>query len=72
MSGKLMRTSKDRMIGGVCSGLGRYLKVDPVLVRLAFVLLTLSGGAGPLAYLILLILMPLDSDVLESEIVEER
>lgn len=72
MSGKLMRTNDDRMIGGVCGGLGRYLKIDPVLVRLAFVLLTLSGGAGPLVYLLLLILMPLDSDVVESEIVEER
>jgi phage shock protein PspC (stress-responsive transcriptional regulator) len=72
MSGKLMRRNDDRMIGGVCGGLGRYLKIDPVLVRLAFVLLTLSGGAGPLVYLLLLILMPLDSDVVESEIVEER
>ena len=72
MSGKLMRTNDDRMIGGVCGGLGRYLKIDPVLVRLAFVLLTLSGGAGPLVYLLLLILMPLVSDVVESETVEER
>ena len=72
MSTKLVRTSDERMIGGVCGGLGRYLKVDPVLVRLAFVLLTLSGGAGPLVYLILLVLMPLDSDVLTSQVNEER
>jgi phage shock protein C len=51
------------MIGGVCGGLGRHLKIDSVLIRLAFVLLTLYGGVGPLIYLVLLILMPLDSDV---------
>jgi phage shock protein C len=72
MSGKLVRTSDERMIGGVCGGLGRYLNVDPVLVRLVFVILTLSGGSGPLLYLLLLILMPLDSDVAENQVVEER
>ncbi len=63
MPTNLMRTQNDRMIGGVCGGLGRHLKIDSVLIRLAFVLLTLYGGVGPLIYLLLLILMPLDSDV---------
>jgi phage shock protein C len=49
------------MIGGVCGGLGGYLNTDSTLVRLAFVLFTLAGGAGLLIYLILLIVMPLDS-----------
>jgi phage shock protein C len=66
MSGRLLRTNDERMIGGVCGGLGRYLKIDPVLVRLGFVLLTLYGGAGPLLYLLLLVLMPLDSDLIEE------
>jgi phage shock protein C len=66
MSGRLLRTSDDRMLGGVCGGLGRYLKIDPVLVRLGFVLLTIYGGIGPVLYLLLLILMPLDSDVMEE------
>jgi phage shock protein C len=48
------------MIGGVCGGLGRDFNLDPVLVRLAFVLFTLAGGAGVLIYLILLIVIPLD------------
>ena len=54
------------MLGGVCSGLGRYLKIDPTLVRLSFVLLSIYGGVGPLLYLLLLILMPLDSDIIEE------
>ncbi len=63
MPEKLVRTNGNRMIGGVCGGLARYFKIDPVLVRLAFVLLTIYGGAGPLIYLLLLILMPLDTDL---------
>ena len=65
MSGRLMRSETDRMVGGVCGGLGRYLNMDATLVRLAFVLFTLAGGAGLLVYLILLIVMPLDSSVEE-------
>jgi phage shock protein C len=61
MTSRLVRTQNDRMIGGVCGGLGRYLNLDSTLVRLAFVLFTLAGGAGVLIYLILLIVMPLDT-----------
>jgi phage shock protein C len=48
----------DRIIAGVCHGLGDYFEVDPVVVRLVFVALTAAGGAGLLAYLILWIVMP--------------
>ncbi len=65
MTKRLVRTQDDRMVGGVCGGLARYFDVDPVLVRLAFVLFTLAGGAGPLIYLVLLILMPLDTSAEE-------
>ena len=37
---RLYRSHSDYMIGGVCGGLGKYFKIDPTLVRLAFVLLT--------------------------------
>ncbi|MBN1318142.1 MAG: PspC domain-containing protein [Anaerolineales bacterium] len=60
---KLVRTEKDRMLGGVCGGLAQYFNIDPVLVRLAFVLLTIYQGSGLLLYFILLILMPLDTEV---------
>src|SRR5687767_4489369 len=55
---KLRRSVRDRMLGGVCGGLGEYFGIDPVLVRLAFVLTTLAGGAGVLAYIIMLIAVP--------------
>jgi len=54
----LRRSRTDRVIGGVCGGLGRYLDVDPLLMRIAAVALALSGGAGVLAYLIAWIAIP--------------
>lgn len=61
MKKQLTRSKNDQILGGVCSGLGRYFGIDTVLVRLAFVLFTLAGGAGLLVYLILLVVMPLDT-----------
>jgi len=64
---RLMRSQNDQMLGGVCGGLAQYLKLDPTLVRIAFVLFSLAGGSGVLVYLVLLLLMPLDSDFVEEE-----
>lgn len=55
---KLVRSSDDRMVAGVAAGLANYVGIDPVIVRLLFVLLTLAGGHGILIYLVLLIIMP--------------
>lgn len=54
----LRRSRDDRMIGGVCGGLGRYLGVDPVLLRIAFVVLAVAGGGGLVLYVIAWILIP--------------
>ena len=61
MSKKLTRSNTDRMLTGVCGGLAKYFALDPVLVRLAFAVFTLAGGAGPLVYLVLWIIMPLET-----------
>ena len=58
MEKRLYRSRTDRMIGGVCGGLGNYFSVDPSLIRLAFVLLFVFGGSGFLLYLILWIVLP--------------
>jgi phage shock protein C len=42
----------------VCGGLGRYLGIDPVLLRIAFVVLTVTGGAGILLYLLAFVVIP--------------
>jgi phage shock protein C len=54
----LRRTTDDRVLFGVAGGLARYLGVDPVVVRVAFVLLAVFGGSGVLLYLIGLIAIP--------------
>lgn len=51
-------TAPDRMIAGVCGGLGRYFNTDPLWFRIAFVAVTLAGGAGILIYLIAWITIP--------------
>jgi len=57
---RLYRSLSQRMIGGVCGGLGDYLAIDPTLIRVLFVLAALFGGHGILLYLILLILVPVE------------
>lgn len=55
---RLLRDKRHGVIGGVAAGFGRYLDVDPVLVRLAFVLLAFVNGLGLLAYLAAWVLIP--------------
>jgi phage shock protein PspC (stress-responsive transcriptional regulator) len=57
---RLLRSRSDRVIGGVCGGLGRYFNVDPTIFRIGAVVLTFIGGAGLLAYLAALLLIPSD------------
>ncbi|HSK91399.1 MAG TPA: PspC domain-containing protein [Euzebyales bacterium] len=54
----LRRSTDDKVIAGVAGGLGRYLGVDPVVIRIALVVFALSGGAGVLLYLIGWIAIP--------------
>ena len=61
MNNKLTRSHDDVMVAGVAAGLAEYLNIDPVLVRLLFVLLAISGGHGILIYAILWLLMPQES-----------
>ncbi len=58
MEGKLYKSKTNRMISGVCGGIGEYFGVDPTWVRLAWVLFCILGGSGILAYIIALIIIP--------------
>jgi phage shock protein PspC (stress-responsive transcriptional regulator) len=55
---KLYRDSDNRVIAGVCSGLGAYFDVDPVLFRVLFLVALIAGGSGVLLYIILWIGIP--------------
>ena len=55
---KRLLRSQDKMIGGVCAGIGEYLDIDATIVRLAFAGLLVFAGLGLLSYLLLWIIMP--------------
>jgi phage shock protein PspC (stress-responsive transcriptional regulator) len=57
------RSSRDRIIAGVCGGLGRYFGIDAMLVRIGFVALALLGGTGLVVYAAAVLLVPTDGDV---------
>ncbi|MGY5854552.1 MAG: PspC domain-containing protein [Candidatus Thorarchaeota archaeon] len=56
--GTLYRSRRNRVIGGVCGGIGEYFGIDPTLIRILWVVLSLVYGAGLLIYLILFFLVP--------------
>ncbi|OED06031.1 transcriptional regulator [Methanosarcina sp. A14] len=58
MKKRLTKSKKERMLFGVCGGLGEYFDIDPTFIRLAFAALALQGGIGIVLYIILAILMP--------------
>ena len=58
--GRIRRTTSDRRVAGVAGGLARHLDIDPLIVRVAFVVLTFFGGAGLLLYIACWLLLPED------------
>jgi phage shock protein C len=55
---RVFRSRKDRILGGVCGGLGNYFNLDPVLVRVIWVVLLFAAGVGFLAYILAWIIIP--------------
>jgi phage shock protein PspC (stress-responsive transcriptional regulator) len=56
--GRLYRDETDKILGGVCSGLANYLRVDPTIVRLVFALISFGAGTGILLYILLWVILP--------------
>ena len=68
MEKKLYRSRTDQKIAGVCSGLAKYLNIDPTIVRLIWCLVIFFAGAGVLAYIACALIIPEEpSDVVEAE-----
>ncbi len=59
---KLYRSRTNRIIAGVAGGLGEYFDIDPVIIRLLFILLALPGGAGFLFYLVAWLIIPQEGE----------
>lgn len=75
MHKRLYRSRTDRQIAGVAGGLAEYLDIDPTLVRLGFIFLSLVGGPGLLLYVIMWVIVPEapeDVDVWQDAHPDER
>lgn len=68
---RIYRSRRDRILGGVAGGVAAYLGVDPVLVRLAFVALTLAAGFGVMLYIVAWIIIPQEPEGGEPRPAEE-
>lgn len=55
---RLYRSETDKVIAGVAGGLGEYFNIDPTIIRVLFVLLTIFGGSGVIMYIILWLVIP--------------
>jgi phage shock protein C len=60
---KLYRSETNKVLAGVCGGLGEYFDIDPTLVRIAFIVLTVLTGGGIIIYPLMWLLIPSESDV---------
>ena len=58
MKKKLYKSSTDKKVCVVCGGIANYFDVDPTVIRLIWVIFTLAGGSGLIAYIIAAIIMP--------------
>lgn len=58
MNKKLYKSHTNKMICGVCGGLGEFFGVDPTIIRLVWAILGLMGGTGIVAYLIAAVIIP--------------
>ena len=58
---RIYRSRKNRVIAGVCGGIGEYFNVDPVVIRILWVLFSLAYGSGLLVYLIAWLIIPKSS-----------
>lgn len=61
IKGRLYRSETNRILGGVCGGLGEYFSIDPTIIRIIFVLMAIFGGSGILIYIILWLVIPSES-----------
>lgn len=55
---RLYRSETQRIVAGICGGLGEYFAVDPIWFRIGFVVLTIGGGSGVLIYLLMWLIVP--------------
>lgn len=63
MEKKLYKSNTNKMICGVCGGIGEYFNIDPTVIRLAWVIFCCFGGTGLLAYFLAAVIIPSNSEI---------
>lgn len=63
---KLYKDQSNKMICGVCAGIAKYFGIDPTIVRLAVVVLSLLTGVGLIAYIIAALIIPNDPTIVDA------
>ena len=63
---RLYRSRTDRQLSGVCGGVAEYLAIDPTIVRIIWVILTLAGGPGLILYIILALVVPEEPEFVQT------
>lgn len=71
---KLYRSKTDKKIAGVCAGLANYVNIDPTVIRILYVVISLlsTGVPGIVIYIICLFIMPEEPDTIEVEYQEHK
>ena len=62
---KLYKIEHGKKVAGVCAGIAKFLNIDVTVIRLAWVLFTLAGGCGLIAYIIAALVMPNEEDIIQ-------
>ena len=64
---KLVKSRTNKMLTGVCGGIGELLGIDPPIIRLIWAALSLAGGTGIILYIIAAVIIPEDDDIIDAE-----
>lgn len=67
MANRLYRSKSDRVLGGVCAGLGSFLRIDPLFIRIFFIVWTVLGEFAVIIYILLWVIVPSDSSAEADE-----
>jgi phage shock protein C len=63
---KLYKSRTDKKIDGVCAGIAKYLNLDPTIIRLLWIIMVVAAGSGVLAYILCMIIMPVEPDAIDE------
>lgn len=64
---KLVKSKTNKMLTGVCGGIGELLGIDPTIIRLVWAALSLAGGTGIILYIIAAVIIPEDDNIIDAE-----